>query len=76
MVEIRKISDPGGLPTVLHDEIDTIFGARAKEHEEIRGVINAGHRRGAAAGRCVVKGKTIETEELPVGPAICSCRDA
>jgi phage/plasmid primase-like uncharacterized protein len=66
----RKISDPDGLPTVLHDEIDTIFGARAKEHEEIRGVINAGHRRGAAAGRCVVKGKTIETEELPAFCAV------
>src|SRR6266705_1840545 len=66
----RKISDPGGLPTILHDEIDTIFGARAKEHEEIRGVINAGHRRGAAAGRCVVKGKTIETEELPAFCAV------
>lgn len=66
----RKISDPGGLPTILHDEIDTIFGARAKEHEEIRGVINAGHRRGAAAGRCVVKGKIIETEELPAFCAV------
>ena len=66
----RKISDPNGLPTILHDEIDTIFGAKAKEHEEIRGVINAGHRRGAAAGRCVVKGKTIETEELPAFCAV------
>ena len=61
----RRISSPDGLPTILFDEIDTLFGARAKEHEEIRGVINAGHRRGAMAGRCVVKGKTIETEELP-----------
>ena len=66
----RKISDPDGLPTVLHDEIDTIFGPRAKEHEEIRGVINAGHRRGASAGRCVVKGKVIETEELPAFCAV------
>ena len=33
----RKISDPLGLPTILHDEIDTIFGPRAKEHEEVRG---------------------------------------
>lgn len=66
----RKISDPDGLPTVLHDEIDTIFGPRAKEHEEIRGVINAGHRRGASAGRCVVKGKQIETEELPAFCAV------
>ena len=66
----RKISDPDGLPTILHDEIDTIFGAKAKEHEEIRGVINAGHRRGAEAGRCVVKGKVIETEELPAFCAV------
>ena len=66
----RKISHPEGLPTILHDEIDTIFGARAKEHEEIRGVINAGHRRGASAGRCVVKGKQIETEELPAFCAV------
>ena len=66
----RKISDPAGLPTILHDEIDTIFGHKAKEHEEIRGVINAGHRRGASAGRCVVRGKIIETEELPAFCAV------
>lgn len=60
----RKVSDSAGLPTILFDEIDTIFGPRAKEHEEIRGIINAGHRRGAMAGRCVVRGKTVETEEL------------
>ena len=66
----RKISVPDGLPTILHDEIDTIFGAKAKDHEEIRGVINAGHRRGASAGRCVVKGKLIETEELPAFCAV------
>ncbi|MEO7861379.1 MAG: DUF3631 domain-containing protein [Nitrospirales bacterium] len=61
----RKISDPNGMPTILYDEIDTVFGPRAKEHEELRGVINAGHRRGAVAGRCVIRGKTVETEELP-----------
>jgi hypothetical protein len=66
----RKISDPDGLPTVLHDEIDTVFGPRAKDHEEIRGAINAGHRRGASAGRCVVKGRLIETEELPAFCAV------
>ncbi len=31
---------------------------------------NAGHRKGATAGRCVVKGKTIETEELPAYCAV------
>jgi hypothetical protein len=66
----RKVSDPAGLPTVLYDEIDTLFGPRAKEHEEVRGILNAGHRRGAMAGRCVVKGKQIETEELPAYCAV------
>jgi hypothetical protein len=40
---------------VLYDEIDTLFGPRAKENEELRGVINAGHRRGAVAGRMLPK---------------------
>jgi hypothetical protein len=66
----RKVSDPEGLPTILFDEIDTIFGPRAKENEEIRGMLNAGHRRGAMAGRCVVKGKTVVTEELPAYCAV------
>lgn len=66
----RKVSDPKGLPTILYDEIDTLFGPRAKDNEDIRGILNAGHRRGAIAGRCVVKGKTIETEELPAFCAV------
>jgi hypothetical protein len=66
----RKVSDQDGLPTVLFDEIDTLFGPRAKEHEEVRGLLNAGHRRGASAGRCVVRGKVIETEELPAYCAV------
>ena len=41
-----------------------MFGPKAKENEEIRGLLNAGHRRGAVAGRCVVKGKEIVTEEF------------
>jgi hypothetical protein len=66
----RKVSDPAGRPTVLYDECDTLFGPKAKEHEEIRGVINAGHRKGAVAGRCVVRGKIVETEELPAYCAV------
>lgn len=31
----RKVSDPDGLPTILYDEIDTIFGPKARENEEI-----------------------------------------
>jgi uncharacterized protein DUF3631 len=66
----RKVSDPNGPPTVLYDEIDTLFGPRAKDNEEVRGLINAGHRRAATAGRCVVRGKNIETEELPAYCAV------
>lgn len=66
----RKVSDPDGAPTILYDEIDTLFGPKAKDNEEIRGMLNAGHRRGAMAGRCVVKGKIVETEELPAYCAV------
>lgn len=66
----RKVGDENGRPTILYDEIDTFFGPKAKENEEIRGLLNAGHRRGAVAGRCVVRGKTIETEEIPAYCAV------
>jgi hypothetical protein len=61
----RKVGAEEGRPTILFDEIDTVFGPKAKDNEEIRGLLNAGHRKGAVAGRCVVRGKVIETEEIP-----------
>jgi hypothetical protein len=66
----RKVSDEAGLPTILYDEIDTVFGPKAKDNEDIRGMLNAGHRRGAVAGRCVTKGKIVVTEELPAYCAV------
>jgi hypothetical protein len=66
----RKVADEAGSPTILYDEIDTVFGPKAKDNEDIRGLLNAGHRRGAVAGRCVVKGRVIETEELPAYCAV------
>ncbi len=67
----RKVSGKAGRPTILFDEIDTVFGPRAaKDNEETRGLLNAGHRRGAVAGRCVVRGKIVETEELPAYCAV------
>lgn len=66
----RKVSDDAGAPTILYDEIDTVFGPRAKDNEDIRGMLNAGHRKGATAGRCVVRGKIVETEELPAYCAV------
>lgn len=66
----RKVGGEGGRPTILYDEIDTVFGPKAKDHEEIRGLLNAGHRKGAVAGRCVVRGKLVETEEIPAYCAV------
>ena len=56
--------------TILFDEVDTVFGPKAKENEELRGLLNAGHRRGAVAGRCIMRGKTVETEEIPAYAAV------
>lgn len=66
----RKVGAEEGAPTILYDEIDTVFGPKAKDNEEIRGLLNAGHRRGAVAGRCVVRGKIVETEEIPAYCAV------
>jgi len=66
----RKVSDEAGRPTILYDEIDTVFGPKAKDNEEVRGMLNSGYRNGATAGRCVVRGKIIETEDLPSYAAV------
>jgi hypothetical protein len=66
----RKVGDEEGPPTILFDEIDTVFGPKAKENEEIRALLNSGHRRGAVAGRCVVQGKIVKTEEIPSFAAV------
>ena len=67
----RKVGSEDGLPTILFDEIDTVFGPSAKGNEEIRGLLNAGHRKGAVAGRCVNRGgNRVETEEIPAYCAV------
>ena len=65
----RKVGSEEGV-TLLYDEIDTVFGPKARENEELRGLLNAGHRKGAVAARCVVRGKNIETEEIPAYAAV------
>lgn len=57
--------------TVLFDECDTYFGPRvAQHHEELRGLINAGHRRGAVAYRCVGEGAKQEVKAFPAFAAV------
>jgi Protein of unknown function (DUF3631) len=66
----RKVGDDDAKPTVLFDEIDAIFGKKAKEHEDVRALLNAGHRRGAIVGRCVVHGQKVRTEEISAFSAV------
>src|SRR5215510_12939384 len=66
----RKVGDDQAKPTVLYDEIDALFGPKAKEHEDIRALYNAGHRRGAVVGRCVVHGKKVALEEISAFSAL------
>jgi hypothetical protein len=53
-------------PTLLFDEVDAIFGRRSKDDgtEDLRGLLNAGHRRSATIPRCV--GPTHKVEHFPV----------
>ena len=59
-------------PVILLDEADTVFGPRAsKDHEDLRGFINSGYRRGAMAQRCAMHGKSVTIEEFPSFAAVC-----
>lgn len=50
----------GDPPTVLIDEADTIFGDSAGAHEDLRGLLNAGHQRGRPALRWDVNTRKVE----------------
>lgn len=66
----RAINDLEHRPTILYDEIDTVFGPKAKENEEVRGLLNAGHRRGAVAYRCVGEGTKQTVVPFPAYSAL------
>jgi hypothetical protein len=56
-VVFRKID--AERPTVMLDEVDALWGARADGREGLRGVLNEGYRRGATVPRCVGEGQTL-----------------
>ncbi len=53
-------------PSLLLDEVDTIFRDKVGTFEGHRALLNAGHRRGATVARCVNDGKTIKLERFQV----------
>jgi Protein of unknown function (DUF3631) len=65
----RLAEQEKGLPTLMYDEIDTIFSIRGKKDtEELRGLLNSGYKKGATIGRCV--GEKHETQDFPVYCAV------
>ncbi|MFD1829155.1 DUF3631 domain-containing protein [Streptomyces desertarenae] len=61
----RAVADEKGRPVVLFDEIDTVFGPKAKDNEDLRGLINAGHRRSGVSYRCIGDGGTQSVVAFP-----------
>ena len=66
----RAVADQDNRPVILFDEIDTVFGSKALPHEELRGLINAGHRKGKYAYRCVGEGTNQEVRAFPAYAAM------
>src|SRR5262249_41540110 len=71
----RSVADKASRRTILFDEIDTIFGPKAKEHEELRGLLNArhprsAHRRPGAAYRRAGQGTKQAVAESPAFAAV------
>ncbi|MEV5800556.1 DUF3631 domain-containing protein [Streptomyces collinus] len=61
----RAVSGANGRPTILFDEIDTIFGPKAGDNEELRGFLNAGHRRSGVTYRCIGDGGNQTVQAFP-----------
>lgn len=55
----RSITDDP--PTLLVDEADTIFGAKAEGNEDLRGLLNAGHQRNRPAKRYDANSNRVES---------------
>ncbi len=59
---LRKIED--AKPTLLLDEVDSLFGKNSESTEGVRGAINHGYRRGGSIPRCV--GPTHQVRDFNV----------
>jgi hypothetical protein len=53
-------------PTLLMDEVDAHFGKRGPDTEDLRGLLNNGHRRGIPYWRVVGDGKKMHVESFDV----------
>lgn len=53
-------------PTLLLDETDAIFGPNTPSREPLRGLLNAGNRRGVTVPRCVGEGSKMDVVDFDV----------
>lgn len=66
----RVVGSETTTATLLMDEADTYLGWKvASQHEDIRGLVNAGHRRGAVTYRVSVE-KGVEVQAFPAYAAV------
>ena len=63
-VLVRKVA--AEVPALLLDESDAAFKGEREYAETLRGVLNAGFRRGGVASLCVGQGANITYEDFPV----------
>ncbi len=66
----RKVGDEDGRPTILYDEVDALFGSKKPDTGDVVALLNAGHRKGATAGRCIIIEGQVRTEEIPAYCAV------
>lgn len=67
----RSIGSEDGPPTVLLDEVDAVFSKKSSDSsEDLRGLLNAGHGRGAVIKRCVPRGRSVDVEDFPCFAAV------
>jgi Protein of unknown function (DUF3631) len=55
---------------LFYDEIDTVYGQKARGNEDLRPVLNAGHRRDATAGRGLWGPDGLTGQEYPAYCAV------
>ncbi len=66
---VRKLNEAH--PTLLLDESDAAFSGEKEYSEALRGVLNAGHRKGGKASLCLGKGCNVKVIDLCVfGPKV------
>ena len=63
-VLVRKVA--AQTPTLLLDESDAAFKADREYAETLRGVLNAGFRRGGVASLCIGQGANLSYKDFPV----------